>query len=107
MFSESGSIGRFGAQPSRTFSYNRGLHFEAIDSLVPLQLACLLLFWIQHDWHYLLWLIAACAIPMFAITAGTNRYSSHHRREVFSLSNLGTVAVRLPHHNDTHVDETS
>ena len=74
MFSESGSIGRFGAQPSRTFSYNRGLHFEAIDSLVPLQLACLLLFWIQHDWHYLLWLIAACAIPMFAITAGTNRY---------------------------------
>ena len=87
MFSESGSIGRFGAQPSRTFSYNRRLHFEAIDSLVPLQLACLLLFWIQHDWHYLLWLIAACAIPMFAITAGTNRYSSHHRREVFSLSN--------------------
>jgi len=45
-----------------------------MDSLVPLQLACLLLFWIQHDWHYLLWLIAACAIPMFAIIAGTNRY---------------------------------
>src|SRR6187431_1549877 len=67
LFSEFGLIGRLGAQPSRTLPCIRRLHFEAVDSLVPLQLACLLLFWIHHDWHYLLWLSAACAIPMFAI----------------------------------------
>ena len=76
LFSESGSIGRLGAQPARAFPLIRSLHFDAIDALVPLQLACLLLFWIQHDWHYLVWLTVTCAIPMFAITAGTHRYLS-------------------------------
>jgi hypothetical protein len=33
-------------------------HFDGIVAFVPLQLACLLLFWIKYDWHYLLWLVA-------------------------------------------------
>jgi hypothetical protein len=69
LFLESGSIGRLGAQPARSIPHVLRLGFDAIDALVLLQLACFLLFWIQHDWHYLLWLSATCAITMFSIIA--------------------------------------
>ena len=55
----------------------RRLHFDAIFAFGPLHLASLLLFWIEFEWYYLLWLAATYAIRMFGVTAGFHRYFSH------------------------------
>ena len=70
LFSEAGSRGTLGARPAGTVPDIRQLHFEAVVAFVPLHLACLLLFWIQHDWHYLLWLSATYAIPVLRSPRG-------------------------------------
>ena len=70
LFSEAGSRGTLDVRQAGTVPDIRQLHCDAVVAFVPLHLACLLLFWIQHDWHYLLWLGATYAIPVLRSPRG-------------------------------------